>query len=113
MGSQGRLQARWQVEDAISFGRRALHVALEEAIRYKKHRAAEQFEYFERTSALAEFAHTALWKLLTYIGPSGLDTSVVFPVVHVPRNWAKSGKIRSRVWVGNAGPDISKEQVEF
>ena len=106
------MQARWQViEDAISFGRRTLHVALEEAISYEKHRAAEQFEYFERTSAFAERAYAALQKLLKYIGPSGLDTGVTLPGVYVPRSWAKSGRIRSRVWVGNTGPDISKEQV--
>ena len=88
------LQARWSsVDDAISFGRRTLQVALEDAIDNQGGRASSQFKKWDRTADLAKGAHDALRQLLKHIGPSGLPTSIHLTTERVGKRLAKGGKI--------------------
>jgi hypothetical protein len=70
-----KLQSRWSLDDAISFGRRALQVALEDAIENEGTRPNDQFKMWDRTADMAKKAHDTLRELLEYIGPSGLPTA--------------------------------------
>jgi len=73
-----KLQPGWRsIDEATDFGRRALQVAVDDAARYEGRRAAEQFGYFARAAELAERARSALQRLITHIGPSGLKPRVL------------------------------------
>jgi hypothetical protein len=68
------LQARWKSDEqqAVSFGRVALQVALQEAARLKGRRRDDEFKYFQTAAELTRAAHQALQRLLKHIGPTGL-----------------------------------------
>jgi hypothetical protein len=120
LGARGRLQARWRsLDEAISFGRRALQVAREDAHFYKSYRPADEFEYFERASDLAASAHRALTELLDHIGPSGLAIVRDVAMLRVRKGFHKSsGRIRIRRYLrrkptgGFVSARDAKEEVE-
>jgi hypothetical protein len=120
LGAQGRLQGRWHsIDEAISFGRRALQVAREDANFYKSYRPANEFEYFKRASDLATSAHEALEKLLDHIGPSGLAIVRDVARLRVPKGFLKSsGRIRIRRYLrpkpagGFVSEKDAKEEVD-
>lgn len=119
LGKEKRLQGRWRIDEAISFGRRALQVALEDAICFENHRAADQFKYFKCASDLAASAQQALEKLLDHIGASGLATGIVLLKQNrAPKSFAKSGKFQIRTSLrekptgGFVGAKDAKDEVE-
>jgi hypothetical protein len=89
-----RLQARWQLADAILFGRRTLEVAVEEARRRQNFRPSEILARWKRTAMLAERAHRTLNQFINYIGPRGVSPSdALGPSIRVPKSWVKSGRM--------------------
>ena len=91
---KARLQSRWQLVDAIAFGRRTLQVAIEEANRRENYKPGEVLASWKRTATLAERAHQTLNQLINHIGSSGVSPSdVLGPSIRVPRSWAASGRI--------------------
>jgi hypothetical protein len=61
------LQARWQLADAVAFGRRTLEVAIEEARKHESYRPGETLDSWKRTALLAERSHRTLSQLINYI----------------------------------------------
>lgn len=90
-----RLQSRWQLADAIVFGRRTLAVAIEEARKHEGFQPGEVLVRWERTALLAERSHRTLSQLISHIGPRGVPSSdILGPSIRVPRSWAPSGRIK-------------------
>jgi hypothetical protein len=109
------LQTRWKsIEQAISFGRHVLHVALEDASLSKGHRRADQYEYFQVAADLTTKVHQELQNLLNHIGPSGLKGRQDFPPVRVSKSLVKSGVVVMREARRKATGDIvdPKKEVE-
>jgi hypothetical protein len=99
------LQPRWQsIDEAVSFGRLALRVALEDARKVESHRAADQVKRFERAASLARSAHSALNELLDDIGPAGLPASIAKAV--------GSRKMAVTMYATDYGPEDAKREVE-
>ena len=71
---KAQLQSRWQLTDAVLFGRRALAVAIEDANTYENYRPGEALAYWSRTTKLAVCAHAALNDLIKHIGPAGVPS---------------------------------------
>jgi hypothetical protein len=90
-----RLQSRWQLVEAIAFGRRCLEVAIEDAGIYEGYSPGEYLAYWTRVAELADRAHSALDRLIRHIGPKGVPPSdILVRMDRVPLTWTKSGKIR-------------------
>jgi hypothetical protein len=89
-----RLQSRWQLADAIAFGRRTLEVAIEEARKHEEFRPGEVLVRWKRTAMLAERAHQMLNQLINHVGPSGVSPSdTLAPSIRVPKTWVASERI--------------------
>ena len=91
---KAQLQSRWQLTDAVLFGRRALAVAIEDANAYENYRPGEALAYWSRTTKLAVCAHAALNDLIKHIGPAGVPSGdILIPMERIPSSWTKSEKI--------------------
>jgi len=51
---KAQLQSRWQLTDAVLFGRRTLAAAIEDANTYENYRPGEALAYWSRTAKLAD-----------------------------------------------------------
>jgi hypothetical protein len=92
---KAQLQSRWQLPDAIAFGRRALAVSIEEARKHEGFRPGELLVSWKRTALLAERSHRTLSQLISHIGPRGVPSAdFLSPSIRVPRSWAPSGRIK-------------------
>jgi hypothetical protein len=88
------LQARWQLADAVAFGRRTLEVAIEEARKHESYRPGETLDSWKRTALLAERSHRTLSQFIRHVGPRGFPASdALGPSIRVPKSWAPSGRI--------------------
>jgi len=91
---KAQLQLRWQLTDAILFGRRTLAVAVEDANAYANYRPGEALAYWSRTEKLAVRAHRTLDDLVKHIGPAGVPSAdILVPVQRVPPSMSKSSKV--------------------
>jgi hypothetical protein len=103
------LQSRWQLSDAIAFGRRTLQVAIEDARYSENYRPGEALAYWKRTADLAGRAHRILEELIRHIGPTGVpQTDIVVPMDRAPVTMVKSGKIRVGIGPMGQSPDQAK-----
>jgi hypothetical protein len=69
-------QSRWTRPDATTFARRALEVALKEAIKYQGRRFRDQFDYWQEASQLSARASAAIKLLIRHIEPDGLKNGI-------------------------------------
>jgi hypothetical protein len=104
-----RLQSRWAINEAVTFGRRVLEVAVEDAADYERYRPGEAFAYWTRMVEWADRAHEALDRLVRYIGPSGVRRSDIVLRGRVPSTMARSGKIRISVLLGQPTDQAKKD----
>jgi hypothetical protein len=101
------LQSRWQLADAIAFGRSTLAVAIEEGRKHESHRPGEILASWKRTALLAERSYRTLSQLIDYIGRRGVPLSDARqPTTLVKKSPALSGGI----WVRFVQP--SREDTE-
>jgi hypothetical protein len=70
------LQRRWPRPDAISFARRALEVALKEAINCQAKRSRDQFDYWQKVLTLSSGAGAAIKPLIQHIELNGLKNGI-------------------------------------
>jgi hypothetical protein len=106
---KARLQSRWQLADAIAFGRRTLAVAIEEASSHESYRPGKTLASWKRTALLAERSHRILSQLINHIGPRGVPVSdALGPSIQVPKSWTPSGRIS----VGIVQRFRSREDIE-
>ena len=113
------LQPHWLIDKAIGFGRRALQVALEDAISNVGLRASDELETFEQTNSLAKRAHAPLQDIIEFIGPHGLPRAIKLASgVRVHRRAAKSGQIELLTSLREGpsgkpfGPQDAKNEIE-
>jgi hypothetical protein len=108
-----QLQSRWQLTDAVSFGRHTLAVAIEDANTYENHRPGEALAYWSRVAKSAAHVHRALNDLIKHIGPAGVPTGdILVPMVRVPSSWTKSGKMSLRLLPRDPPPDQGKRDFD-
>jgi hypothetical protein len=69
-------QSRWTRPDATTFVRRALEVAVKEAIKYQGRRSRDQFDYWQEASQLSAQASAAIKLLIRHIEPDGLKNGI-------------------------------------
>jgi hypothetical protein len=88
------LQSRWQLGDAVAFGRRTLEVAIEEASRNESYQPGKILARWKRTAMLAERAHRTLKQFITHVEKTGVSSSdALGPSIRVPKSWTPSGRI--------------------
>jgi hypothetical protein len=110
---KAQLQSRWQLTDAVLFGRRTLAVAIEDANAYENYRPGEALAYWSRTTKLAVRAHAALHDLIKRIGPTGVPSGdILVPMERVPSSWTKSGKITVKLLPHGQPPNQEKKDLE-
>ena len=110
---KAQLQSRWQLADAVLFGRRTLAVAIEDANAYENYRPGEALAYWSRTTKLAVRAHAALRDLIKHIGPAGVPSGdILVPMERVPSSWTKSGKITVKLLPRGQPPNQAKKDLE-
>jgi hypothetical protein len=108
-----RLQSRWAIKKAVTFGRRVLEVAVEDAAVYERYRPGEDFAYWTSMVERADRAHEALDRLIRYIGPSGVRQSDILVLRdRVPSTLARSGKIRISILPSGQPPDQAKKDTD-
>jgi hypothetical protein len=91
------LQSRWQLADAIAFGRSTLAVAIEEGRKHESHQPGEILVSWKRTALLAERSHRTLSQLISHIGRRGVPLSDARePIALVSESPAPSGGISVR-----------------
>jgi hypothetical protein len=69
------LESRWQLADAIAFGRHTLAVAIEEGRKHESDQPGEILASWKRTALLAERSHRTLSQLINHIGRRGVPLS--------------------------------------
>ena len=107
---KAQLQLRWQLTDAILFGRRTLAVAVEDANAYANYRPGEALAYWSRTEKLAIRAHRTLDDLVKHIGPAGVPSAdILVPIQRVPSSMLKSRKIVIKLLPRGQPPDQAKK----
>jgi hypothetical protein len=117
------LQPHWSIDKAIRFGRRALQVALEDAISNAFRRASDQLKKFEQAISMAKLARGPLQEIIEYIGPHGLPEGIKLisglpSGLRVDRRLAKSGQIEVLTSLREGpsgkpfGPQDAKNEIE-
>jgi hypothetical protein len=92
------LQSRWQLADAIAFGRHTLAVAIEEGRKHESDQPGEILASWKRTALLAERSHRTLSQLINHIGRRGVPLSDARePTILVSKSPALSGGISVRI----------------
>lgn len=110
---KAQLQSRWQLTDAVLFGRRALAVAIEDANTYENYRPGEALAYWSRTTKLAVCAHAALNDLIKHIGPAGVPSGdILIPMERIPSSLTKSQKIMVKLLPRGQPLDQAKKDLE-
>jgi hypothetical protein len=71
-----RWQSRWTRSDAIAFMRRALTVALKEAIKWQGRRSRDQLDYWQASADLSAQVCAAIKLLVRHIEPDGLKNGI-------------------------------------
>jgi hypothetical protein len=95
-GRAQKLQPRWELEQAIAFGKLALQVALEGRARWENRSRDAEFKHFRVAASLAKKAHQALQVLLNHIGPSGLQKAIA------PTLIARNREVQLRISEGDS-----------
>ena len=104
------LESRWQLADAIAFGRRILAVAIEEGRKHESYQPGEILASWKRTAVLAERSDRTLTQLIDHIGRRGVPPFADRgPRFLLPKSPALSGGIAVVVRRSRSREDIERE----